>query len=72
MVMLMFVRVRLETRTELEIRLGKQRTWGWRAGKFRWKSILSTDDHFDCPALIHSPSSRSVWLSQHVSGNTEM
>ena len=35
MVVLTFVRVGLETRTELKIRLGKQRTWGLRAGKFR-------------------------------------
>ena len=34
MVVLTFVRVRLETRPELKIRLGRQRTWGWRTEKF--------------------------------------
>ena len=37
-----------------------------------WKSITKTDDHFDLPLLILTPSSRSAWLSGHVSRNAEM
>ena len=53
-------------------KLGRLTTGGWRAGRIGWKSITKTDDHFDLPPFILLFSSRSAWLSGHVSRNAEM
>ena len=44
-------------------------TGGWRAGRIGWKLFMKTDDHFDLPPFILPSSSRSAWLSGHVSRN---
>ena len=65
---LTLVRVREESWTEtVKVMLGRLTTGGWRAGRIGWKSITKTDDHFDLPPFILPSSSRSAWLSGHVS-----
>ena len=56
----------------VKVKLGRLTIWGWRAGRIGWKSITKTDDHFDLPPFILPSSSRSAWLSGHVSRNAEL
>ena len=66
------VRGTLSEEAERSSRSSGVLTWGWRAGRIRRKSITKTDDHFDLPPIILPSSSRSAWLSGHVSRNAEM